>query len=94
MAFVSVLVYITHGLTNIRLGTQLMKALERAVKGAKLHRKEADSITTAWAQFVPGWRKMLLNYKRNKKCPNPFEEPDPGWSTHMRMCSKLNDLRR
>ena len=57
--------------------------LTRASKLAKAHRKAADSMSKAWSKLVPGWRKVLLAYKRNKSNPNPFEEPDPGMSAFM-----------
>jgi len=50
--------------------------LERACKWAKIQREEADAMTAAWPRAVPGWRKMLLDYKQDQSNPNPFEEPD------------------
>lgn len=55
--------------------------LEQAIRWANVQREAADSMTTAWADFVPDWRKKLLAYKRDRSKPNPFEEPDPGKST-------------
>ena len=73
-------------MANTVLGTQLKKALERSIEWAQVQRREADSITMAWARYVPGWRKMLVEYKRDKSKPNSFEEPDPGRSAHMHIC--------
>ena len=70
-------------MTNAVLGTHLKKALERSIEWAQVQRKEADSVTKAWSRYVPGWRKMLLEYKRDKSKPNPFKEPDPGRSARM-----------
>lgn len=52
--------------------------LERAICWVKGQRESADSMTIAWANFVPGWRSELLAYKHDRSKPNPFEEPDPG----------------
>ena len=76
-------------------GTQLKKSLERSLKWARVQREEADSMSVAWSRFVPGWRKMLHEYKRDKSKPNPFEEPNPGRSAHMCVhVFKLNNLGR
>ena len=81
--------------TNGHLGTQLKIALVRAVKWAKIQRKEAESMTLAWSQFVPDWRNMLRAFKRDQSKPNPFEEPDPGRFAFIYTCtSKLNNLDR
>jgi hypothetical protein len=63
---------------NLFTGRQLKKMLERAWKWSKIQREAADSLTVAWAEFVPGWKKMLLAYKEDDTKPNPFEDPDPG----------------
>ena len=89
MAFVSFLVLHLHRLTNAVLGTHLKKTLEQSIEWAQVQCKEADSITMAWSQYVPGWRKMLLEYKMDKSNPNPFKEPDPGRSAHMHPCSQI-----
>ena len=52
-------------------------------------------MSMAWSWFVPGWRKMLCAYKRDKLKPNPFEEPSSGRFAHMGMhVFKLNNLGR
>ena len=52
-------------------------------------------MSMAWSQFVPGQRKMLHEYKRDKLKPNPFEEPSSGRSAHMCVrVFKLNNLGR
>lgn len=70
--------HVAQKLTNVRPGTQLKKMLERASKWAKIQREAADSMTAAWAQFVPGWKKMLRAFKRDRRQPNPFEAPEHG----------------
>ena len=80
----SLWVYVIYRSANTYLGIHLKRVLERAIKWAKTQRKEADLMTVAWARFVPSWRKMLLDYKKDPKKPNPFEEPDPGRSAHTR----------
>lgn len=65
-------------LTNTHLGVQLKKTLKRAIKGAKLQRKEANMMTHAWGSLVYEWRKMLRAYKKDQSNPNPFEEPQTG----------------
>ena len=70
-------------ITNTYLGTQLRKALERSIEWADIQSKEADSMTVAWSQFVPDWRKMLRIYKQDRSKPNPFEEPDYGRFTFL-----------
>ena len=66
--------------TNTRPGTQLKTMLTRAFEGAKTQREAANSMTLAWPQSVPAWRKMLTAYKNDQSQPNPFEEPDPSTS--------------
>ena len=91
----SLLGLLSYKLINPRLGTQLKMALERANKGAKIQCKEADSMTLAWLQYVPSWRKMVLDYKKDRSKPNPFEESDPGRPTYIcDMFLKLTNLGR
>ena len=59
-------------------GSQLKTMLERAFKWAKIQREVADSMTKTWIEYVPGWRLMLLTYKKDPSMPNPFRVPDPG----------------
>ena len=67
--------------------------LKRASEWAETQREAAKSMSQALSRSVPGWRKMLLAYKQDKSKPNPFEEPDPGKSAHMRARSlELNNL--
>lgn len=80
---------------KVYLGTQLKTALERATEWAGVQRKEANSMTLAWSQFVTGWRKMLLDYKKDQSKANPFEEPDPGkFACVYASISKPNNLNR
>lgn len=52
-------------------------------------------MTLAWSQFVVGWRKMLLDYKKDQSKANPFEEPDPGKFAYVyASISKPNNLNR
>ena len=51
--------------------------LERVWKWAKTQRDSAELLTATWSEFAPGWKKMLIAYKKDKSNPNPFEEPDP-----------------
>lgn len=78
--------------TNACTGTQLITMLKRANKWAKIQREAADSMTKAWPQLVPGWRKMLLAYKQDKSKQNPFEEPDIGKSFVRMHNHELNKL--
>ena len=48
-----------------------------ALEWAKTQREAANSMTLAWSQSAPAWRKMLVAYKNDQSEPNPFEEPDP-----------------
>ena len=70
--------WLNHQLPHPPTGFQLKKMLERAWKWSKIQREAADSMTTTWSEFSPGWKKMLIAYKKDKSKPNPFEEPNPG----------------
>lgn len=52
--------------------------LERAFKWAGIQREAAELMTKTWIEFVPGWRRMLVAYKKDSSMPNPFTVPDPG----------------
>jgi hypothetical protein len=76
------------GLTNIHSGTQLKNMLERAFKWAKIQHDAADSMTEAWPNYVPKWRRMLKRYKRKQTEPNPFEQPNTGKLTCACTCNR------
>ena len=95
LVFMSLLGLLSYRLINTCLGTQLKMALQRANKGAKIQCKEADSMTHAWLWYVPSWRKMVLDYKKDQSKPNPFEEPDPCRLAYICIIFlKLTDLGR
>lgn len=64
--------------THSPAGPQLKNMLERAIKWAKIQREAADSMTKTWVEYVPGWRRMLIAYKKDSSMPNPFRAPEPG----------------
>ena len=74
-------------LAHLPAGPQLKVMLERAWNGARTQREVADSMTLTWSEFVPGWRRMLDAYKKDKSKPNPFQEPDLGKGVSARIIS-------
>jgi hypothetical protein len=69
--------------TDVHPGTQLKAMLNRACEWAKTQREAADSMSIAWSQSVPAWRKMLLEFKEDRSNPNPFENPDASMSVRI-----------
>ena len=70
------------GFNDPELGTRLAYMVNEAAYQMYLNAN--------WSRFVPGWRKMLREYKRDKLKPNPFEEPSSGRSAHM--CARVFEL--
>ena len=93
-AFVSPKFCIIASPTDLYLGSQLMVMLERAIRGAEVQTRELTTMTHTWSKYVPKWRAMLADYKRNKSKPNPFQEPDPGKFLNACTISELNHPNR
>jgi hypothetical protein len=68
----------TSEITHPPTGSQLKNQLERASKWVEKQREVSESLTKTWIEFVPGWKKMLVAYKKDSSKSNPFSKPDPG----------------
>jgi hypothetical protein len=63
----------------LRTGVILRKTLEKAWKWGKAQREVATSLdATVSEKTLLRWKKMVIEYKKDRSKPNPFHEPEMG----------------